>query len=898
MIVPCMPVPTVPAADQSEPPLPMSPRFQPLATMCLTVCLLAGWIVLPCPLHAGSSADPTHFEWKAAAPGIGTSAGRAFGTTANQVFGIGGTDGEGEPVADVEILEQNAGGGAEIHRATLSRPLSHASAVGHGGKVYVIGGMEKDGPTARVFSLEWKDGGLVETELTPLPSPRMLAGAAIHRSTTRYYLFSIGGTPSMETPEALAEVLELLVEGSGSEDVNAWQEAPGLPQGGRIAPMSAETFNEIVVAGGYAVGGDGRMVPTVDVHGYSRLPRDGHDEAGWRVRAPLAQPLAASATSRSGQSHLLVLGGDTAGGDPGEVFGGMATDPSDAVLSYHALTDTWTTIGRMPSPAAGGFLAPLTDANFLFAGAFGGNGDSLPPAEIFFKRSTRHLQPLDYSMIALFFLIMVGQGAWFAIKKKTAETYSVGGGSMKWWATAISLAATGVSSISFLAIPALVASVGPVAISGAVMIIPATLVSAYITFPLLRRLNLISIYEYLEMRYGPPLRFFGSFNSIVTLVMARIGLVILLPSLAISSMVGLDPVVSILAIGVVTTVYSALGGFEAVVWTDVLQGVLLFSGFLLLGVLAFMGVPDGLKGVVLAAKEVERDTLFLMSPDPRVYSFWFVLLGSLLGIMNSLSDQQAAQRVVATPLKDVRRFAFSFGALSLAVSLLSLFIGLCLVAYFRANPRELSPVMKNEQLVPLFMVQNMPVGVAGFILAAIFAASMSTVSSGVNSCSVLMAEDFYRRLFRGATRKRELLVMKIGTVCTGAVGTAAALWLLSMPMPTLWETFNRIMALLAGGFGGVFILGFFTRRANMAGAIVGVVTSAVVAYFLQFGTLDVHWSTLGIFIILTCVIVGYVASLCIPSQPKDLTGLTVWNLVKARVTDEELLSRADDATPR
>lgn len=126
------------------------------------------------------------------------------------------------------------------------------------------------------------------------------------------------------------------------------------------------------------------------------------------------------------------------------------------------------------------------------------------------------------------------------------------------------------------------------------------------------------------------------------------------------------------------------------------------------------------------------------------------------------------------------------------------------------------------------------------------------------------------------------------------MGTAAALWLVSMPMPTLWETFMRIMALLGGGFGGVFILGFITQRANGPGTLIGVLASMAVAYLLQFRSLDVHWSTLGSLITLSCVVVGYIASLLIPAAPKDLTGLTMWNLVKAKVTDEELLAKDAD----
>lgn len=870
----------------------------PLFRRTLVPMCLAAWVLVACGLAQGIlRADADRLEWKSLDAAIESPAGRVFAAQGALILGIGGLDKDGRATSTVDIYEVNTDGTVSESRAELSHPVAFAGGTSHGNRVFLVGGWDGEQATSRVLSLEWRNGKLIEEFLPELPSPRVLAGAAVHRSTTRYYLYSIGGTPSLEEPKALDDVLELLVVGGMPGDEIAWTAKPDLPQGGRIAPMCEETFNEIVVVGGYSVEGEGgteRLRPTTDVWGYARIPRDGQQEPGWRLRPPLGAPIARAAVARSGQSHLLFLGGDASSGTLEEVFFTDSRQHSvNTIRSYHALTATWVDLDTMPTASFGGALAATSDNGYFVLGARGNDGEAIAAAQISFPRSTRHLQFFDYAVMVGFLLVMVGQGVWFGIKKKTVQTYAVGGGSMKWWATALSMAATGVSSISFMALPTLVASMGPVAVVGALMIIPGTLVSAYITFPMLRRLKVVSIFAYLEQRFGTSLRIVGSFKAIATTLLGRIGIVILLPSLAISSMTGLDSAICILAIGLITTIYSAAGGFEAVVWTDVIQGLMLFSGFVLLGVLAFRGIPDGWQGLVSTAQTLERDTFFIVSTNPILPSIWFIILGGVLGMMSFPGDQATAQRVLATPLRDVRRFAFSFGGLSIFVSGLTLFIGLCLLAYFHANPEELSPVMKNDQMVPIFMVQNIPVGIAGFLLAAIFAASMSTVSSGVNSCAVLFAEDFYRRLFKNSTPAREVWVMRIGTVITGLLGTAAALWLLKMPMPTLWETFMRIMALLGGGFGGVFILGFITQRTHSLGAIIGVLASVLVAYLLQFGSLDIHWSTLGSLITLSCVLVGYFSSLVIPWEKKDLTGLTVWNLVKAKVTDEELPARAE-----
>lgn len=801
-------------------------------------------------------------------------------------FQIGGLS--PSPTRRVAVLERGTDGVFRETIAESAEAVAFAGADPHSGKIYVAGGIGPAGPTTAVRELAWQGGKLEEKALPNLPSPVVSPGVAVHRSGTRYFLTVLGG---LRDGKALAEAWELEL---GRADAQ-WRPLPDLPMGPRVAPLARETHNEVVVAGGYVLEADGRMVPSGDTWGFARVARDGQVKPGWQKRQPMPSPVADAAYAKTGQAHMLFLGGNRATGTL-EAFlaGKMPVEAVDGVWAFHSPTDTWVEVAKLARPAFGGTTAQWGEDACLWAGGRLANGESVPVTEFRFPQSTKTVLFADWVVIVAYFLITALIGFWFSRKQTSADEFALGSRKVKWWAAAISSTATGVSTISFMAIPALIACTSLVHTFPAVFIIPGTLIGAFLTYPMLRRLNVTSAFEYLDRRFGKILRLFGSFNGIIIQMFGRIGVVVMLPALAISSMTGINPFYSVLAMGILTTLYSAAGGFEAVVWTDVFQGLLMIVGFLLIGLLALANVPGGLPEVWRLGSEAEKFRLMITETDLTLPMIWYSLLGAILGFMTFASDQATAQRVLATPMADVRKFAYLTGFNAVLVAFVAGAVGIFLFAFYKTSPEYLSPVMKNDQMVPLFIVNKVPWGISGLLLATLFAASMSTISSSVNSCSVLVAEDFYKR-FRPQAGSTELMrVMQVTTLVAGAIGTAIAVWLLSAPLPTLWETMMRIMALLGGGFGGVFILGMMTRRANQNGAIVGVVTAFFVAYFLQTTEVPIHYAGLGSLITLSCVVVGYLASLVLPGPQKDLTGLTVWNLVSTRVKDEDL--NAEPAT--
>lgn len=860
--------------------MPIPPR------VCSAVLASAAWICFCVPVVAT--------DVRVSEPGGTFSeevAGAALAGADGVFFQIGGLSPEGVPLKRVAVLEKGADGVFRETVAEMSAGVAFAGADPHAGKVYVVGGLGADGATGAVWELAWRGGELVQNKLADLPGPVVAPGVAVHRSGMRFYLTALGGLgPDLQTPTAEVWELEL-----GRPDAG-WMRLPDLAMGARVAPLARETHNEIVVAGGYAVEAGGAMRPSPDTWGYARVARDGQVKPGWQKRNPMPVAVADAAYAKTGQAHMLFIGGNRASGTLGEFLSGrMPVEAADGVWAFHSPTDTWVEVAKLAKSASGGTTLQAGEDACLWAGGRLGDGQMLPVTEFRFPQATKTVVFADWVVIGAYFLVTALIGVWFARKQTSADEFALGSRKVKWWAAAISSTATGVSTISFMAIPALIACTSLVHTFPAVFIIPGAIIGAYLTFPMLRRLNVTSAFEYLDRRFGTVLRLFGSFNGIAVQMFGRIGVVVMLPALAISSMTGINPFYSVLTMGILTTLYSAAGGFEAVVWTDVFQGILMIVGFVMIGLLALWNVPGGMAEVWRMGAEAEKFRLVITEVDPTLPMIWFAVLGAILGFLAFASDQATAQRVLATPMADVRKFAFLTGVNGVLVAFIAGAVGIFLFAFYKSSPEYLSPVMKNDQMVPLFIVNKVPWGLSGLLLATLFAASMSTISSSVNSCSVLVAEDFYKRFRPQAASKELMRVMQITTLVAGAIGTAIALWLLQAPLPTLWETMMRIMALLGGGFGGVFILGMVTKRANQNGAIVGVVTAFGVAYFLQTTEVPVHYAGLGSLITLSCVVVGYLASLVLPGPQKDLTGLTIWNLVSERVKDEDLRAAADPA---
>lgn len=799
--------------------------------------------------------------------------GQFIGLIGNQIIIGGGLDESGNHSSTVRFRNWTADGDTGWKPIELSIPVAYASAASNEDTLFLIGGLDESGVSRSVTALSFNQGSLTEKSLPDLPVPRIYTGAAILDGT----LYVIGGLEEPDSPASRSMfTLDLALPDSG------WIEADPIPGVGRIRPTIGVVHDELHVFGGQEItlnGDKGDQVLTLkDSWGYRSVPLDGLTSKGWRKLPELPQPLADAGAIATGQTHLLLLGGYT--GDTAYQFPdvGVTTTTSD-ILVYHNVTDTYVPGGNLPEATAGLVTVKPGDAMLLIEAS--GNAHSL---EII--RTQKSLRMADYSVIFCFLLLMAGIGIYFARKQNTSEEFALGNRKVKWWAAGISMFATGASSISFMAIPAQAYRTNLVWMAPIIFIIPIAILQAYVIFPMLRRLEITSTYEYLSRRFHPALRLVASGQNIMLQLFGRMSVVMLLPAIAISAVTGLDVVTSVLVMGLLTAIYTSLGGFEAVIWTDVIQGFLMLFGAILMIFLAITGLPDGFTQFVDISKDFGKFDMFIWSSDFTLPAIWIFGVSLMLQNLAFASDQPVVQRVFATPLKDVRKLSAMYAFCSITISVVVNIAGIAIFAYFHANPADLDPSMSNDQIIPLYVVQRLPVGIAGLIVAAIFAASMSTLSSSMNSTATIFTEDFFSRIKPNATDKQRLMMLKWGSLGVGVFGTAVAAYMAMQDLESMFKTWNIAVALLGGGFLGIYILGMFSRRANTTGSIVGAVVSIGTTLALKEFS-DAHYMLYLPFAVTSCVVVGYTVSLVTPGKTKELRGLTVFDMVKG-VTDDDI----------
>jgi solute:Na+ symporter, SSS family len=483
---------------------------------------------------------------------------------------------------------------------------------------------------------------------------------------------------------------------------------------------------------------------------------------------------------------------------------------------------------------------------------------------------------LDYVVIAVYLAIIVCIGLYFSKREKTTQDFFLGGRKIPWWAVGISLYATGTSAISFMAIPTKAWATSTLyGVEGLVGLL-GMVAAAYLVIPIIRKLDITSTYEYLEQRYNPWLCMWGSGLNIVFQLAGRMSVVLLLPSLALSAVTGFPVLPVIAALGALATVYTVVGGLSAVIWTDVLQVVVLLGGALLAFIIMVMGSDGGAAGWWAINMDYDKIRVADLSFDYAQPVIWIVLLNAVLHVGTATSDQVMVQRVLATPdIKSARRSYLTLALIVLPGSLLFTFLGTAMFGYFRAHPEMLNPTMENIHALPMFIVNGLPAGVSGLVIAGLFAASMSSLDSSMNSVSTLLVTDFYQRFRPAATDQQCLSLGKWLTAAVGFFGTGAALLMATTEIKSMFDMWSQLVALILGGFGGVFVLGMFTRRANGWGALLGAVSSIGITVAIKTYT-DLHFMAYGSVAVLSCVAIGYVASFFLRHPKVDLAGLTIY----------------------
>jgi len=681
--------------------------------------------------------------------------------------------------------------------------------------------------------LSWQGGQLVSAPLPPLPVALTKVHAAASGDTL--YVAGLDGGGK----------LQLLSLAPASAN---WTTVAAFP-GASAAPTSLSAQNTSLLLTVQEAGGQARLLRW--------RARD-----GWTTRAPPPGSVIDGAVRATGQAHVLYLLQPGAG--------------APQLWSYHTITNAWA---RQAAPAAGIPGAATGWGNGLLWAQSGANGQtSLAFSEL--VSGQRLLKTLDWIIIVAYLAGMLGIGWYCYIREKRNSTadFFVGGRSIPFWAAGISLYAANTSSISYIAIPAKAFETNWQYMTNNLIAVIALGFVAVAIVPLLRRLNLMSVFHYLEIRFHPTIRMLASLICILVQIGSRMSVILLLPSLAIATITGIDVVWSILMMGGFTIVYTAMGGMKAVVWTDFVQLFVKMGGALFAIGYIIYKLDGGVTEFARVAIADSKMKLFDFSWDltqPTVWGFIFLVIFDV--VLTFPKDQVLMQRALSTKsAPEATRSILTFAAISIPGGFIFYTIGTALFAFYKSHPERMNPLLTIDATFPLFIAAELPVGITGLIIAGILAAAMATLSGIMNSVATLASVDFYEKLVKKPDPKKSVLFAEVATVVTGLIGIASALVLSRFDSHSLFDVSIELAGLLGGGFAGAYTLGMFTRRANWQGVAIGIIGSSTLTTLAWTMKLVHPYFYLPISIML-CIVLGYLASYLFPKPSINLEGLTIYS---------------------
>ncbi|QHT72015.1 sodium:solute symporter [Rhodocytophaga rosea] len=428
-------------------------------------------------------------------------------------------------------------------------------------------------------------------------------------------------------------------------------------------------------------------------------------------------------------------------------------------------------------------------------------------------------------------------GSSFYSKNKSSEAFTLGNNNLPAWVVGMSIFATFVSSISFIALPGNAFQSNWNAFVFSLSLPVASYMAVKFFVPLYRKINSPSAYTYLEYRFGPWARIYVSSCYLLTQIM-RIGTILYLLALPVNLMFGWDITTVIIITGIAVMLYSLLGGIQGVIWTDAIQGIVLISGALFcLGYILFT-IPGGPAQVFSIATQYNKFSLGSFSLSLSEPTFWVVLIyGIFINLQNYGIDQNYVQRYMASRTEqEAKRATFFGGMLYIPVSLLFFMIGTALFSYYTAMPEALPSTLqaadKSDQVFPYFIVNNLPPGFTGLLIAAIFAAGMSTISTGINSSATVVLIDYYQRFKKSkATDKQSLRVLYLTSLLVSILGIGIGIALIDVK--SALDAWWKLASIFSGGMLGLFLLAAFVKQIHKLGAIAGVIAGILVILWLS-----------------------------------------------------------------
>jgi SSS family solute:Na+ symporter len=483
------------------------------------------------------------------------------------------------------------------------------------------------------------------------------------------------------------------------------------------------------------------------------------------------------------------------------------------------------------------------------------------------------LPVIDLIIIAIYVLAIVLMGVYFAVRGASSNQFVSAGGVLPAWAVGLSIFGTYLSSNTYIGVTGKAYGGNWNAFVFSLAIPIAAWIASKYFVPFYRESGNISAYAHAEKRFGPWARLYMDIFYLLT-QLARMASIMFGVSLVLNALTGIDIAYIIISMGVLVTLYTLLGGIEAVIWTDVIQSVVLTLGAFLIVVILCIDVEGGFMGIIGKGMVAQKFGLGSFKFSLASSTFWVVMLyGIFINLNNFGIDQSFIQRYhTAKSTGSARRSVWMAAKLYIPVSLLFFFIGTGLWVYYQENPQKLEPLIEEysdesslslsekplgemnsggisssvppgsdkiedseigDRVLPFYMVHRLPRGITGLLIAALFAASMSSVDSSLNSSATIIWSDLYKRYVnRNPSESQSIRVLKISTMVWGILGTFFSLALIGIE--SLLDTWWRLSGIFAGGMLGLFLLGFFSKSAGNTVAKISVAIGIFVIFWMTF----------------------------------------------------------------
>lgn len=462
---------------------------------------------------------------------------------------------------------------------------------------------------------------------------------------------------------------------------------------------------------------------------------------------------------------------------------------------------------------------------------------------------------IDISIIALYLLGMVGVGVYFSRKNTSTDQFTKASGHIPGWALGISLYATFLSSNTFLGVPGKSFGSNWNSFVFSLSMPLAAWIAAKYFVPFYRNSGEISAYTHLEHRFGPWARTYAMLCFVLT-QLARMGSIFFGIALTLEALTGIDMRTIMVVSGICIIIYTMLGGMEAVIWTEVAQGIIKTIGALVVLGIVIMEMENGFSDIITIGDADQKFSLGSFSlTDFSTSTFWVVFLyGFFINLNNFGIDQNYVQRYhTAKNAKEASRSIWLCVYWYLPVSLVFFFIGTALYAYFQQHPElieavkqqvatekgiavaALTPADYGDKVLPHFMVTKVPHGLLGLIIAAILSAAMSTISSGMNSSATVFLKDIYQRYIdKDITPRKELVVLYVSTAVMGIMAIVTGIIMIGVK--SILDLWWQLAGIFAGGMLGLFLLGMISRTAGNAVAKLATIIGILVIIWMTFSS--------------------------------------------------------------